>query len=81
METDPIAVIVDALSPDLGPTMARASVEGIAVRLRLTKPLAPDDVARLLDALAPGLAVFVGRPAAEQTLANLRNRFARGDAR
>lgn len=75
---EPIAAIVDALSPDLGPAMARASVSGVAARLGLSSPLQPRDVERLLDALSPGLTVFIGRDAAEDIVAQLRADLALG---
>lgn len=75
---EPIAVIVDALSPDLGPAMARASVLGVAARLGLSSPLLPHDIERLLDALSPGLTVFLGRDAADDIVAQLRADLALG---
>jgi hypothetical protein len=78
---DPIPMIAEALARDLGPAMARASVDGVAARLGLVPPFRPEDTTRLLDALAPGLAVFVGREVAEQTLADLRTRLGLGGER
>ncbi len=73
-----MALIVDALATDLGRTMARASVEGIAARLGLKAPLTRDEQATLLRALSPGLAVFVGKAAAEQTLFEVHVRLGLG---
>jgi hypothetical protein len=78
---EPIAVIVDALAPDLGHAMARASVLGVASRLGLREPLRPHDVARLLEALAPGLGVFVGREAADDVIGQLRAALGVGGAK
>ena len=71
-----IRVLIDALSPDLGAAMARASVTGIARRLGLEgATLTEADLARLFQALEPGLAVFVGRDPAARLLAQVRARL------
>ncbi len=55
-------VLVRALSPYVGATMARASVRGLCEKLDLqgTK-LSRPQVEQLIEALAPGLHVFVGK--------------------
>jgi hypothetical protein len=57
-----LAIIVRALSPYVGATMAGASVRGICERLGLDAThIHRDHLQRLLDALAPGLDVYVGK--------------------
>jgi hypothetical protein len=57
-----ITIVVAAISPYVGATMAGASVRGFCTRLGLDGPaLDRAQVTRLLDALAPGLDVYVGK--------------------
>ena len=74
------AIAIDAIAPELGASMARASVLGIAARLGLRGALTADEVRRLLEALSPGLAVFVGREHAQVLLDAVRARLTDGGA-
>ena len=57
-----IAILVRALSPYVGATMAGASVRGLCDRLVLDRAqLGRAQVETLIEALAPGLHVFVGK--------------------
>ena len=57
-----ITIVVSAISPYVGATMAGASVRGFCNRLGLDAlVLDHAQVTRLLDALAPGLDVYVGK--------------------
>ena len=57
-----VVVVVGAITPYVGATMAGASVRGFCTRLGLDVPvLDRAQVTRLLDALAPGLDVYVGK--------------------
>jgi hypothetical protein len=63
------AIVVRALAPYVGATMASASVRGLCERLRLgdTK-LGRAEVQGLIDALAPGLHVYVGKEKARTVI-------------
>jgi len=64
-----IAILVRALSPYVGATMASASVRGLCEKLRLDAAnLGRAEVERLLDALAPGLHVYIGKEKAKAVL-------------
>ncbi len=57
-----VTLVVGAIAPYVGATMAGASVRGFCTRLGLDVPvLDRDQVTRLLEALAPGLDVYVGK--------------------
>jgi hypothetical protein len=57
-----IAILVRALSPYVGATMASASVRGLCEKLRLDgAKLGRPEVEGLVDALAPGLHVYIGK--------------------
>lgn len=58
-------ILVRALSPYVGPTMARASVRGLVERLAFGGQLARPQVELLIDTLAPGLHVYVGKQKAQ----------------
>lgn len=63
------AIVVRALAPYVGATMASASVRGLCEKLGLdgTK-LGPPQVQGLIDALAPGLHVYVGKEKARTVI-------------
>jgi hypothetical protein len=57
-----IAILVRALSPYVGATMASASVRGLCDRLVFGRSqLGRAQVETLIESLAPGLHVFVGK--------------------
>ena len=57
-----LAIVVHALSPYVGATMAGASVRGLCQKLALEGArLDRSQVEKLIDALAPGVHVFVGK--------------------
>jgi hypothetical protein len=58
-------ILVRALSPYVGPTMAGASVRGLVERLGFGGSLARSQVEHIVDALAPGLHVYVGKQKAQ----------------
>ena len=73
-----IAILVRAISPYVGATMAGASVRGVCARLAVDG--AAMDRARIqtiLDALGPGLHVYVGK---EKTQSVLREIWSALDA-
>jgi hypothetical protein len=68
-----LAIVVRALSPYVGPTMAGASVRGLCEKLGLDADHLPHDhLERLLDAIAPGLDVYVGREKARAVVSEIR---------
>jgi hypothetical protein len=57
-----LAIVVHALSPYVGATMAGASVRGLCQKLALEGArLDRSQVEKLINALAPGIHVFVGK--------------------
>ncbi len=57
-----LRILVQALAPYVGVTMASASVKGLCQKLGLDgATLRRAEVERLIDALAPGLHVYVGK--------------------
>jgi hypothetical protein len=63
------AIIVRALAPYVGGTMASASVRGLSEKLRLDGArLGHAEVKGLIDALAPGLHVYVGKEKAHTVI-------------
>ena len=68
-----LAIVVRALSPYIGPTMASASVRGLCEKHGLdTAKLHGAHLDKLLDALAPGLDVYVGKETARKVVAEIR---------
>jgi hypothetical protein len=63
------AIVVRALSPYVGATMASASVRGLCEKLRLEgAKLGLAEVQELIDALAPGLHVYIGKEKARMVI-------------
>ena len=68
-----LAILVSALSPYVGATMASASVRGLYQKLELEgAQLGRGQIERLIDALAPGLHVYVGKEKALMIVAEIR---------
>ena len=68
-----LAIVVRALSPYVGPTMAGASVRGLCEKLGLdVDHLPPEHLEQLLEAIAPGLDVYVGREKARAVVSAIR---------
>jgi hypothetical protein len=64
-----IGILVRALSPYVGPTMASASVRGLCERFfRVGVVANRERVAQVIEALEPGLHVFVGKGKAESVV-------------
>ena len=64
-----LAILVRALSPYVGATMASASVRGLCEKLHLDgAKLARPEVQGLIDALAPGLHVYIGKEKAKSVV-------------
>ena len=67
-----IAILVRALSPYVGATMASASVRGLCEKLRLeSAKVGRREVEGLLDALAPGLHVYIGKEKARTVVTEI----------
>jgi hypothetical protein len=63
------AIVVRALAPYVGATMASASVRGLCEKLGLdAAKLGQAEVKGLIDALAPGLHVYVGKEKARTVI-------------
>jgi hypothetical protein len=74
-----LETLVRALTPLVGPNMARSAARGQCEKLGLVaEKLTPADMARLVDALAPGLRVFVGRERTDGALAPIRRALGQG---
>jgi hypothetical protein len=69
-------VIVGALSPHLGPLMARSAVDAHRKKLGLGENLSGSSVEALLEKLRLGLVVFVGPEKAERILLEVRQELA-----
>ena len=68
-----LAIVVQALTPYVGPTMAGASVRGICERLGLDPAtLHGNQLEKLLQALEPGLDVYVGKEKARRVVSEVR---------
>lgn len=74
-------VIVGALSPHLGPLMARSAVEAHRKKLGLGDNITGPNVDALLEKLRLGLVVFVGPEKAERVLLEVRQALAKGGDR
>jgi hypothetical protein len=67
-----LRVVVDAMVPLVGATMAQASVRGVCERLALSDgQISREQMRKLLEELTPGLHVFIGRAKAESLLASI----------
>jgi hypothetical protein len=72
-----VDVVVGALTPLVGATMAKASTLGLCSKHGLEGPdLDPQQVEALVLAIEPGLAVFAGRARARAVLATIRRAVA-----
>jgi hypothetical protein len=70
--------LIRALSPYLGPNMARAATLGHCAKLNIKSgPVDDALIDELLAAIHPGLSVFVGREKTAQILAEVRQEIFR----
>lgn len=69
------AVLVAAIKPFVGETMASASVKSFSKKLGLAGNIAVPDRARLIDAVGLGLNVFIGKAKTAEVLTNLRGKL------
>ncbi len=68
-----VEIVVGALTPLVGATMARSSTQGLCAKHGLSGPaLDARQLDALVAALEPGLNVFVGRDRARAVLASIR---------
>ena len=67
-----LAILVRALSPYVGATMASASVRGLYQKLDLDGAhLGRAQIEKLIDALAPGLHVYIGKEKAQAVVGEI----------
>jgi hypothetical protein len=76
MTSEAVDVMVKAMAPYIGDTMARSAAEAHCQRLGIEGTMSPDQREALLGKLGGGLNIFLGREKSGSVIARVRDALA-----